>query len=208
MARASAAKPGRPPDSVGEETHAKIIEAAKERFGAAGFRETSNKHVAERAGLTAATIYYYFKNKNDLFRAVHHEIQERLLTACHEGLARSGNLVDCWANSADEVMAVYKSDPHIAKFNAVFRMEALRNPDFSDTLFEDEWADYQKELVETGMKTGEIHPSREEEFLLVMAAMNFGASQIAAESSLEAYELCVRGFGNLLIGKLFNQPLD
>ena len=111
MAKAAVAGPGRPPDSSGEETRAKIIEAAKERFGLAGFKETSNKHIAERAGLTAATIYYYFKNKSDLFLAVH----------------------------------------------------------------------------------GEMHPSRQEEFLVVMSAMNFGSSQIAAESSLEVYELCTYG---------------
>ena len=74
MATAAAAKSGRPRDSVGEETRARIIEAAKACFGSKGFKETSNKHVAEHAGLAAATIYYYFKNKNDLFQAVHDEI--------------------------------------------------------------------------------------------------------------------------------------
>ena len=141
-------------------------------------------------------------------QAVHDEIQDRLLQACHKGLKGSDTLVDSWSNVADEVMVILKSDPHIAKFNAVFRMEALRNPEFSDTLFEDEWADYQKELLEIGLKTGEVHPSRQEEFLVVMAAMNFGSSQVAAESSLQQYELCVRGFGNLLSGHLFHLPME
>ena len=127
---------------------------------------------------------------------------------CHKGLEGSVTLVDSWSSVADEVMVILQRDPHIAKFNAVFRMQALRNPDFSDTLFEDEWADYQKELLEIGLRTGEVHPSRQEESLVVMAAMNFGSSQVAAESSLEAYELCVRGFGNLFSGQLFNESLD
>ena len=50
-----------------EEIREKIIQVAKAKFLESGFQKTSMKSIAEGAGISAPTIYCYFRNKEDLF---------------------------------------------------------------------------------------------------------------------------------------------
>jgi AcrR family transcriptional regulator len=52
-----------------KEKPAQIIEAAFSVFGETGFTATVIKDIANRAGISSGTIYTYFKDKKDLFRA-------------------------------------------------------------------------------------------------------------------------------------------
>jgi len=49
---------------------AEILEAALAAFAERGFAATRLEDVAERAGVTKGTLYLYFRNKEDLFKAV------------------------------------------------------------------------------------------------------------------------------------------
>ena len=52
-----------------------ILDAALKVFATKGFRETTNRDIAQEAGINSpGLIYHYFKDQEDLFRAV---IQER-----------------------------------------------------------------------------------------------------------------------------------
>jgi AcrR family transcriptional regulator len=48
---------------------ARLVEKALEVFGDRGFRGTTIKRIAGRAGVAAGSVYTYFKDKDDLFRA-------------------------------------------------------------------------------------------------------------------------------------------
>jgi TetR/AcrR family transcriptional regulator len=63
---------GRRPKSPGvdEDTRADILAAARTVFALRGFAGTSIREVAEAARVNKAMIYYYFKDKVDLYRAV------------------------------------------------------------------------------------------------------------------------------------------
>ncbi len=63
---------GRPPKSHAEDrgTRAAILAGARSVFARRGFEGTSTREVAEAAGLNNAMIYYYFKDKVELYRAV------------------------------------------------------------------------------------------------------------------------------------------
>ena len=52
-----------------EQRPGEIIEAAILEFSRRGFAATRLDDVAERAGVTKGTIYFYFKDKEDLFKA-------------------------------------------------------------------------------------------------------------------------------------------
>ena len=52
------------PDSA----QARILREAIRLFGRNGYAATSVREVVEAAGVTKPTLYYYFKNKEDLFR--------------------------------------------------------------------------------------------------------------------------------------------
>jgi AcrR family transcriptional regulator len=51
----------------------KILDAAKELFIERGFESTSIRNIAERIEYSPTTIYLYFKDKDDIFFALHQE---------------------------------------------------------------------------------------------------------------------------------------
>jgi AcrR family transcriptional regulator len=66
------------------EKPAQIIEAAFAVFGDIGFEGTLIKDIAERAGISSGTIYTYFQDKKDLFRATVEEGWNRFLAQVRE----------------------------------------------------------------------------------------------------------------------------
>jgi AcrR family transcriptional regulator len=66
------------------EKPAQIIEAAFAVFGDIGFEGTLIKDIAERAGISSGTIYTYFQDKKDLFRATVQEGWTRFLSQVRE----------------------------------------------------------------------------------------------------------------------------
>lgn len=62
-------RPGRRANAVSGSRDA-LIDAALAEFAANGFRGTTTRSIAERAGVTAAMVHYHFKDKRGLYRAV------------------------------------------------------------------------------------------------------------------------------------------
>jgi AcrR family transcriptional regulator len=56
-----------------------IIDAAFSVFGETGFEATRMQSIAQKAGLSSGTIYTYFRDKKDLFRATAQEGWDRFL---------------------------------------------------------------------------------------------------------------------------------
>ncbi len=197
---------GRPADTDSEQTRLSILRAAEYCFATRGFKNTSNRDVADRAGVTAATIYYYFKNKSDLFVSVNREVQEKVIAGVREVVDEAETLVDGLVAIANVFLDVHKDDPNIAKFNAVVRQEAMRNPELSDVLEDQHWRDIFHELAELGKRTGELDPKKDRELRAVLSLVNFGISHHASESSMAAHEECIRGVIDLFRGNLLKPP--
>lgn len=62
-------RPDRGGYARGEETRARIIEAAVEVFGTEGFERASTRQIAARAGVNPPALQYYFDSKEGLHRA-------------------------------------------------------------------------------------------------------------------------------------------
>ena len=56
-----------------------VLEAAKEIFLEKGFYSASIRNIAEKIEYSPGTIYLYFKDKNDIFHALHEEGFTKLL---------------------------------------------------------------------------------------------------------------------------------
>ena len=67
-----------------KEKPSQIIEAAFSVFGEIGYEATVIKDIAERAGISSGTIYTYFSDKRDLFRATAQEGWNRFLKQIRE----------------------------------------------------------------------------------------------------------------------------
>lgn len=71
-------KPSGPRSSKGVRTRERLVEAAKEIFEEHGFLEARISDIAERAGQSHGSFYYYFDSKEEVFREVAAAIDERL----------------------------------------------------------------------------------------------------------------------------------
>jgi AcrR family transcriptional regulator len=73
------------------ERRRQVLDAALERFGAAGYHATSMNDVAEAAGVTKPVLYQHFTSKHELYRAVLAEVGEQLRSAVAAGVATAGS---------------------------------------------------------------------------------------------------------------------
>jgi AcrR family transcriptional regulator len=64
-----------------EDRREAILKAAAVEFGAAGFEGASFNRIIERAGLSKGAMYYYFADKEDLYRTVVATSTERIVEA-------------------------------------------------------------------------------------------------------------------------------
>jgi AcrR family transcriptional regulator len=72
-------KPSGPRSRKGVETRARLVGAAKEVFERDGFLDARISDIAERAGLSHGSFYHYFESKEEVFREVAAEVDERLV---------------------------------------------------------------------------------------------------------------------------------
>jgi AcrR family transcriptional regulator len=75
-----------------EQTRAKILEAALERFRERGYEETTMRGIAEAAGVAVGNAYYYFKSKEHLIQAFYERTHDEHLAASREVLDRERGL--------------------------------------------------------------------------------------------------------------------
>jgi AcrR family transcriptional regulator len=69
-------KPGVPRSKKGEQTRARILEAAKRVFEDQGFIDARISDIAERAGMSHGSFYHYFESKDEVFAEVVGALQE------------------------------------------------------------------------------------------------------------------------------------
>jgi AcrR family transcriptional regulator len=55
-------------------TRRALLDTARQVFADNGFQATRTEEIVQRAGLTRGALYHHFRDKEDLFRAVHEEI--------------------------------------------------------------------------------------------------------------------------------------
>lgn len=85
-------KPGGPRSSKAVRTRQRLIEAAKEIFEKHGFLEARISDIAERAGQSHGTFYYYFDSKEAAFREVATAVDEQLFAPLQDVILAQSRL--------------------------------------------------------------------------------------------------------------------
>jgi len=60
------------------QTQRALLDTARRLFTRDGFQATRTEEIAEEAGLTRGALYHHFRDKEDLFRAVHAEVLDEV----------------------------------------------------------------------------------------------------------------------------------
>jgi AcrR family transcriptional regulator len=77
--RAAEAPPARRQAARSEATRGKLIEVGIELFSERGFAGVGTEELVDRAKVTRGALYHHFGDKRDLFRAVHEELEQRIV---------------------------------------------------------------------------------------------------------------------------------
>jgi AcrR family transcriptional regulator len=66
-------------DAHVRDTRRALLDTARQLFAEKGFAGTRTEDVVQRAGLTRGALYHHFRDKEDLFRAVHDEVADEVV---------------------------------------------------------------------------------------------------------------------------------
>jgi AcrR family transcriptional regulator len=69
-----------------EQTRRLLLDVARRLFAEHGFAGTPTEEIVRQAGVTRGALYYHFKDKRDLFRAVVEEMQQQGMAQLNEAL--------------------------------------------------------------------------------------------------------------------------
>ncbi len=120
---------GRPPASDGAETRARIAAAARVCFAEQGYGATTNRAIAEAAGITTGAIYHYFGSKQELYEAVFSEVEE--LVSARLSAARDAappRFADQLRALLEESVLLNREDSSLARFIVTVPTDVRRHP--------------------------------------------------------------------------------
>ncbi len=193
---------GRPVSVDGNETRSRILHEARTCFATLGYAATSNRIIAERAGLSTSALHHHFGRKNDLMLAVHRATYTenyRRLRAAIDGVDGFRTKVQALLDAVQETI---NEDPAQAVFAFVARDEARRHPELreiaEDTLYPRLFA----ELVEGAVAAGELRAEDALPMRGALAVMLVGLASVAGDMSASAYAVATEGCKRLMAGTL------
>lgn len=165
--------PGRaePSSARGLRHRAAILDAATQVFGEVGLNNSSIAVIAGRAGVSPATVYRYFSDKNDIFRSLLSAVKDELYASALIRLGPDGRMV------LEPVVLQYLQVRR--EFAAVYRVwRELLEP---DSEMEEAWvwirSDFQHRIARVvgfGQRSGLIDPDFDPEAVaeLLVAAFD------------------------------------
>ncbi len=100
-----------------------IIEVAQKRFGLYGFEKTSMREIAGDIKLSKASLYYYFPDKESLYKAVIEKEQKEFIAEIHEKLLN---------NQEPELFLREYVNIRLSYFRKLLNLSRLRLESYSD----------------------------------------------------------------------------
>ena len=80
-----------------EFTRKALLQVARELFTERGYANTATQEIVERAGVTRGALYYHFRDKTDIFRAVFEDISLNVVTQVASAVqSAQGEQGDLW----------------------------------------------------------------------------------------------------------------
>jgi AcrR family transcriptional regulator len=151
-----------------EQRPREIIEAALHEFARRGFAATRLEDVAERAGVTKGTIYFYFKDKEELFKAA---ARSSLIPALKEveslSLGFEGSAEDLLRAFFGAVYSMIITNPRARQIVRLLIAEGPQFPDLVEFYYRDIISRGQgilRGVLERGVELREFRRSRAIDF--------------------------------------------
>jgi len=206
--RARKAKPrrlGRPPGQSGEDTRRAIMAAARQAFAQHGFEGATNAEIAAAANVTSAAMYRHFESKADLYAAVVHDALAELMPRLRRAISKEETVRAAFA-ALLSVLQGFDAEQHASvRFLSALPSEMQRHPEIAKRMLADPGEVFAivQQLVESGVRAGEIPRAKAQRVVSVMIATFMGASAYANTLGPRLAEHAIAGLVELIRGELF-----
>lgn len=196
---------GRPSGADGDQTMRRIKAAAIQLVAEVGYANATMKGIAQRAGLTSAAIYHYYRSKEalvvDALESTLDEMIERLVAAGE----RESGLVGRLTSVLEEAIACTQDYPDVTRFEASLSFETSRHPDLSavrDKRRSSEEALY-RQLIETAIAGGEVPGTVDAQALVdTITSLSWGLTYLSATAPADRHHRAVRAVEGVLAAGL------
>ena len=106
-----------------DEIKEKIVDVAQRVFSKFGFEKTTMEEIAKKAGKGKSTLYYYFKNKEELFAAVIEREGNHIMKELLKVINAGGNMRTLFLNYAKKRFSLIKE---VVNYYNVVRDEYIK----------------------------------------------------------------------------------
>jgi AcrR family transcriptional regulator len=199
--------PGRPRGRTGDATRGDLLGAARTCFARNGFAVTTNRDIADLAGVTPSALYQYFDSKVALYAAAAHEAVAIVASHMRSQTARADSAVGSLSAIVRSLLALHEQDPSLAAFLSTLPNELKRHPELAKSFVLDRRAELptiMSEVVKRAIGLGEIDERDARRVAEMFIACMMGLSQYAVFVGDGAH--AATAFADLLEGKLLARP--
>jgi len=138
-----------------EDRREAILEAATDAFYRHGYNAASSRDIARQAGITQATVYYHFKNKEEILLTIITEFSDQLFESLLAALARDSDPVTRLRNAVTQHILFTKT--HRRQVKIILEDKKSLGPELNARVKEKEksifnlYRTYLKELQAAGI---------------------------------------------------------
>jgi len=134
-----------------------ILDVAQKRFGLYGIEKTSMREIADDLNLSKASLYYYYPDKESLYRAVVEKEQSEFLERIAERMS---------TRKAADLLLMEYSQARLSYFRTLLNLSRLRfqfysdlKPVLKDTMnkFREKEKEVIIQIIEKGIEEGIFH---------------------------------------------------
>ena len=125
-------KLGRPRDVDSSDTRQNLLEVARRSFARDGYGATTNRSIADEAGITTGAIYHYFPSKAELYVGVYEVVLQIVADNFDAAIDAPGSLLTRFSRALDTASNLNRSDSSIAGFLVGVPSELQRHPELID----------------------------------------------------------------------------
>ncbi len=150
--------PGRPRNGDSAETRRRLLAEARRAFARTGYEATTNREIAQAAGITPGAIYHYVGSKAELYAAVYTEVHDVVLDAFATAIAEHDSLVARFSATLDVAVQLNRQDPSLAGFLVGTTTELRLHPELREVLGRQplRTAEFLHRLVADAVANGEL----------------------------------------------------
>lgn len=159
----------------------KIFLAAARLFANQGYAGTSVREIVAMAGVTKPTLYYYFKNKDDLCIKLMDLAMETYATVLKESLKQPGNMRERLAALFASLYAILRANTDFLRFSYwAFYAPQGATPPYDLTVANDYLRETLDEILQGGVAAGELNAEKVELVMLLLVGLMRNMEELLA----------------------------